>query len=135
MKIQILANRRKPRFGSALQFMPAVMCGNAAGDVSFMETAVLRRTDWSGKTVGPQARSRIAHHSAELTEHMRGKNMGVRNLPERFPPVPVLTLAGRLLQDFVRHHQPRAAFIGVNTGVVRRRPLAIEHSGKAAAAA
>src|SRR5262249_47650674 len=108
--------------------MPAIMCGNAAGDVAFMEPAVLSRPDWRGKSVGPQSRSGIAHHSAELTENMCREDVSVRNLSKCFATVTVLTLARSLLQDFVWNRQSRTAFVGVNTRVVRSRPLVVEHS-------
>ena len=67
MEVEIFVNRREPSFKTSLQFMPAIMCGKTAGQITLTESAILRRLYRSGSTIRPKASIRVTTHRAELS--------------------------------------------------------------------
>src|SRR5438093_10056612 len=103
VKVQILPDRREPALHTSFQLMLTVVCRKAAGHIPFSKAAVLRRPDWCGQCIRPEAGIRVASHGSELPQHVRREDVTVRYLAKNFVAIAILALSCRFLKEFVRH--------------------------------
>ncbi len=85
------------RLNAGLPFVSSVMGGNAALEIFLAKAAILKGDDWRGKWIRCEAVRIIAHHQPQVAQHVRRKDVLIRQDSHGVKIGAILALAGCLL--------------------------------------
>ena len=122
-------DRAGAQVAAGLPLVRTGVSGDRALQVQLSKAAILLRRDRRGRGVRPEARRRVAHHAAHVAQHMRRKNVLVRELSEGFLAVSILPLPGLLLHVLVRHEEAGLSVTHDDTESTRIGEIALEVRG------